>query len=84
MDEHIIIKVLDADTGNELKPSVCYAEFCSNMSELIVAETARLMRVHADRPAASTTAEASSAEAVADKLKATYKNRMFLIKRAHD
>ena len=88
MDEHIIIKVLDADSGNELKPSACYAEFCSNMSELIVAETARLMRVHADRPAASTTAEASSAEAivsaVADKLKATYKNRMFLIKRAHD
>jgi hypothetical protein len=92
MDEHIIMVVLNADTnadkenGADVKPSTCYAEFCSKFSELVADEMTRLIRVHSDHPTATATAAtatAATATAVADKLKATYKNRMFIIKRAH-
>ena len=85
MDEHIIMMVLNADTdAGEVKPSTCYSEFCSRFSELIADETTRLIRAHLDAhldPA--TTAKPARVTSAADKLKATYKNRMFLIKRNH-
>jgi dihydroneopterin aldolase len=89
MDEHIIIMVLNADDDdgaeNGIKPSTCYAEFCSKCSETIADETVRLIRAHSEHCVASaeSTPTPTLAEAVAAKLKATYKNRLFLIKRSH-
>ena len=80
MDEHIIMLVLNAETDLAPKPSECYSQYCRQFSELIAAETARLTRVHigdADKDATATTA------AAADKLKKTYKNRMFAVQSAH-
>ena len=74
------MKVLDADEDSELKPSTCYAEFCSKWADIIVVESTRLIRAHSEHPATPATAVST----VSDKLKATYKNRMFLIKRAHE
>jgi hypothetical protein len=92
MDEHIIMVVLNADsesdaanTANDVKPSKCYVEFCNTFSELISDETFRLIRAHSEHPSttATTATTATVVSVVADKLKATYKNRMFLIKRNH-
>jgi hypothetical protein len=77
------MKVLDVDEGNELKPSTCYAEFCSKWADVIVVESTRLIRAHSEHPATPATST-DAATVVSDKLKATYKNRMFLIKRAHE
>ena len=77
MDEHIIMLVLNADDESTVpKPSECYAQFHTAFSEIIAAETARLARLHVgDDAEITTTAE--------DKLKKTYKNRLFAVQRAH-
>ena len=72
MDEHIIMAVLNADDEETSpKPSECYAEFCSRYQDLILAETTRLL------------SSTSSESAISEKLKKTYKNRMFTVHRAH-
>ena len=72
MDQHIIMAVLNADDEEvSPKPSDCYAEFCSRFQEVIAAEIARLM------------SSTSSESTIAGKLKKTYKNRMFMIHKAH-
>ena len=72
MDEHIIMTVLNADDSETSpKPSECYAEFCSRFQELIATETARLL------------SSSPSESAISEKLKKTYKNRMFMVHRAH-
>ena len=72
MDEHIIMAVLNADDEETSpKPSECYAEFCSRFQDLIAAETTRLL------------SSAPSESAISEKLKKTYKNRMFIVHRAH-
>ena len=72
MDQHIIMAILNADDEETSpKPSECYAEFCSRFHDLIAAETTRLL--------SSTPSES----AISEKLKKTYKNRMFIVHRAH-
>ena len=72
MDEHIIMAVLNADDEETSpKPSECYAEFCSRYQDLILAETTRLL------------SSTSSESAISEKLKKTYKNRMFMVHNAH-
>ena len=77
MDEHIIMLVLNADDESAVpKPSECYAQFHTAFSEMIAVETTRLARLHVgDDADIMTTSE--------DKLKKTYKNRLFAVQRAH-
>jgi hypothetical protein len=70
MDVHI--STATSVTGS--KPSVCYTAFCEQFRELIEIEVARLARLE--------TASFSEKDAQ-DKLKKTYKNRMFCAITAH-
>jgi hypothetical protein len=70
MDAHIST----ATSGTGSKPSVCYTAFCEQFRELIEVEVARLARLE--------TATFSEKDAQ-DKLKKTYKNRMFCALTAH-
>lgn len=70
MDVHIST----ATSGTGSKPSVCYTAFCEQFRELIEVEVARLARLE--------TASFSEKDAE-DKLKKTYKNRMFCALTAH-
>ena len=55
------------------KPSECYAQFYAQHADLLTDEIARLERLH----------EGSTRALVTDKIKKTYKNRMFASQRAH-
>jgi hypothetical protein len=77
MDTHIIMLVLTtsptASPTSAPKPSECYAQFYAQHADLLTDEIARLERLH----------EGSTRALVTDKIKKTYKNRMFAIQRAH-
>ena len=77
MDAHIIILVLTASPTasptSAPKPSECYTQFYAQHADLLTHEIARLERFH----------EGSTHALVSDKIKKTYKNRMFAIQRAH-
>ena len=62
------IHITTATSGSSSKPSVCYTAFCEQFRELFEVEVARLSRLE--------TASFSEKDAQ-DKLKKTYKNRMF-------
>lgn len=70
MDSHITSSI-----SSNSKPATCYASFCDQFRNSVETELARLVRYdHADDTAAFTFTEKTAEE----KLKKTYKNRMFL------